>query len=181
MLYNDINLIPSKKSGTKSAKALIYSLLIILVLSYVGIYFVYEPLKDKEEKQSTLDDLNSQISSYGTIATDYIQATDEYNEYIQKTKILRETLKDDFTMMDEMSAFAYACPPGVKITNFNISEGSITIGCFGDNYDKIAAYITNLESVEFFEDIKYSAIVYTPVDEKESYTFTITIKVRQKG
>ncbi len=181
MLYNDINLIPSKKSGTKSAKALIYSLLAILVLSYVGIYFVYEPLNEKAEKQQTLDNLNARISSYGTIATDYIQATEQYNEYLQKTKVLREILKEDFTMMDEMSAITYGCPPGIKITNFNISEGSITIGCFGDNYDKIATYITNLEDVEFFEDIKYSAIVYSAEEGNEGYTFTITVKVRQKG
>ncbi len=181
MLYKDINLIPSKRSGTAPAKIVISILVVILVLSVIDIFFVYEPLKEKDDMQKELDSLNAVSSGYGNIGAEYIQARDEYNRYIERTTALRSLLKEDYTTMEEMEAFAYTCPPGVKIKNFNLGKGVLTVGCTAKSYEAIATYISGLEEFEFFEEVAYSTITYfSDGEDNEGYNFTLKIKVREK-
>lgn len=170
MLYNDINLIPQRKSGITPARVLIALLLLITFGSYFGTYFVYEPLKERNEKRKELDTLNARISSYGDIATEYFKAKDEYNEYVLKTSALKGVLKNEFSTTDEISAFVFKCPKGVTIDSFTISEGSLSIRAFALNYELIGDYYDALNSVKYFKNIKYSTIA---LSSREHY---VTVK-----
>ena len=205
MLYNDINLIPSKRSGTTPAKAVIIVLSVILVLSIVDIFFVYEPLREKRLREDRLEQLNNVIRGYGNIASEYLNARDEYRIYTSKTENLKSILKGDFSATDEIQAFTLNCPEGIEIKSYAMTDGSLTIGCFADSYEIIGSYIDRLKTVDYFEEIKYSTITHSilvvedpngepvvtvtetgeeiseiPLIEKEGYTFTLTVKVKKK-
>ncbi len=205
MLYNDINLIPSKRSGTTPARVVIGLLSVILVLSLVNVFLVYEPLKEKRLKEDRLNSLNSVVAGYGDIATEYMNARDEYERYTAKTANLKAILKEDFSATDEIQAFALACPEGLKIRSYAMTDGNLTIGCYADTYEIIGHYIDILKEVDYFEDIAYSTIIHVtemvedpegepvvrttesgeeiseiPLIEKEGYTFTLNVKVKKK-
>ncbi len=194
MLYKDINLIPQRKSGITPTRILIVILLIFTVGSYFGNYFVYEPLKERNEKRDKLDELNAKITAYGDIANEYFNARDEYNEYVVKTDALKDVLKNEFPTTEEIRAFVFNCPEGVTIESFTISAGFLSIKAFALNYELIGDYFDALNSVEYFNDIKYSTIALinkdnyiTVIDEDgnekevnspiEGYSFTFSIKV----
>ncbi len=194
MLYKDINLIPQRKSGITPTRVLIAVLLIFTLGSYFGTYFVYEPLKARNEKRQELADLNARISAYGDIANEYFKARDEYNEYVVKTDALKGVLKNEFPTTDEIRAFVFNCPEGVTIDSFAISAGFLSIKAFALNYERIGDYFDALNSVEYFNDIQYSSIVLSQRDnfiivineegkeiEKnvpiEGYSFTFSIDV----
>jgi hypothetical protein len=205
MLYNDINLIPSKRSGTTPARVVIGLLSVILVLSLVNVFLVYEPLKEKRLKEDRLNSLNSVVAGYGDIATEYMNARDEYERYTAKTANLKAILKEDFSATDEIQAFALVCPEGLKIRSYAMTDGNLTIGCYADTYEIIGHYIDILKEVDYFEDIAYSTIIHVtemvedpegepvvrttesgeeiseiPLIEKEGYTFTLNVKVKKK-
>ncbi len=180
MLYNDINLIPVKRSGTASAKLVIGFLIVFTVLSYIGIYFVYEPLNQRAEKQRRLDELNAVISGYGNIATEYIETKERYNEYIEKTNSIRKIADKEYSTMDEMETLVYKSPAGLKILSINLNEKGINLTCFADNYETIAKYIKELNSVEYFKDVKYSTINYSEDEAGNAgYSFVLTITVKE--
>ncbi len=195
MLYKDINLIPQRKSGITPTRILIVILLIFTVGSYFGNYFVYEPLKERNEKRDKLNELNAKITAYGDIANEYFKARDEYNEYVVKTDALKDVLKNEFPTTEEIRAFVFNCPEGVTIESFTISEGSLSIRAVALNYELIGNYFDALKKVKYFNDIKYSTIALitkdnyiTVIDEEgnetevnvpiESYSFTFSIKVK---
>ncbi len=181
MLYKDINLIPYKRSGTRPARIVITALLVFTVLSYIGFYFVYDPLQEKADLQNRLDSLNRIITGYGNVATEYIEAREEYKRYTEKTSSLKAILKTEDTAMEEVKDFSDSCPEGVKIKSFNITDSSLKITCFADSYESIAAYITALEKIDYITEIKYSSIEYVKEHEElEGYNFSFTIKTKEK-
>ncbi len=179
MLYNDINLIPSKKSGTASAKIVIWTLFTIMILSIVGIYMVYEPLMAKQEKQDTLDRLNAVIDGYGDIAVEYIKARDEYRAYIDKTENLKEALRFNSTAREKIDTIMDCCPRTVYFTNFTLNKETIGVSCVATDYDAIASFIDSLKEIEDFSDISYSTISLIRSEDTESYTFSISLKVAE--
>ncbi len=177
MLYKDINLIPQRKSKMTPARVLILILAIITIGSYFGNYFVYEPLKERKEKQEKLDDLTKMISSYGDIATEYMNAQDAYNTYSSRTSALKSIIRNDFPATKEMEAFVYVCPEEITILSFNISNDNLIININATNYDIIGTYIEILKENDRFEEVKYTTIQYNTrmllkpeVEAKEVYT-----------
>ncbi len=179
MLYKDINLIPSKKSGTASARIVITTLVVILVLSIVGIYMVYDPLMARQEKLDTLNRLNAVIDGYGDIAVEYINARDEYRAYIDKTENLKEALRFNSTAREKINTLMDCCPRTVYFTNFTLNRESIGVSCVATDYDAIATFIDSLKEVEDFSEISYTTINLNRSEEIVNYTFSISLKVAE--
>ncbi|MCR5585132.1 MAG: hypothetical protein K6F63_06855 [Lachnospiraceae bacterium] len=193
MLYNDINLIPRRKSKWTPTRVLIVVLAVFTAGSYFGNFLVYEPLKERNEKRERLETLNKQIESYGDIATDYVNAKNIYNDYNARTEALRGIINNDFPATSKIETIVFSTPIGMEITSFSIADNYITVTVNALSYDMIGDYIETLNKVEQFESVSYNTIRHsilrkiisvktedTPeeVELIDIYNVTLSIKVK---
>lgn len=172
-MYSDINLIPKREDKIPVFLILCVTLSILLIVSFVGIYGVYDPLQEKQGLEERLKDKQKLTSSFQNLDARYNEANQVVNRYVELNKSISELLSDSFKMSDIVTAVEESLPENSYVVNFNYSNNNISLLMSSINYSEVADFIVNLRKVDFFTDIKYSYV--TLVDEVNTiYNFDIS-------
>ncbi len=177
MLYKDINLIPQKRKSLSPSRIVIYVLLLVTFVSYFGNYFVYEPLKERQELGNTLKDLDDQVSAYGDVAEKYTKTKSDYDSFLFKIEKIKDVAKKNYVMTDLMCDIFDRKPADITISSYSVKEDMLTISAKSPNYELVGEYMDDLRILPYVGEITYSQITGTSQEETEIQSFTLTIKI----
>ncbi len=126
----DTRVAPSPNGGTWRLFLFFFSILMLLVLGYVGLLFGYKPYLKREiaAREQSLADLAAQVSQ--------TEQEDFLSFYFQLVDI--KNLLSSHVMTSRLLGLLQArISPGVYFSNltFNTFEGKATIEAFADSYD----------------------------------------------
>lgn len=194
MYYKDINLLPNKNTKFSFTRILIYVLALFAVGSYVMIYLVDAPLREKNRLEEEYNEINQKISSFGNVSSEYLDTVKKNLEYTERSKELKKVLAYEYKPSVIIKTITGYCPSGVIVTGFSFKKNQIAVEAIARDYESIGTYIDSLQMDERIAKVIYSNIhfernkaVMVPGDSDPNmkteervdvYAFSLTINMR---
>ena len=176
MIKKDINLLPAKKKLPASVTyGIPVTVALLALLLFAGIYF---PKAALNKKQAKLDELNTELLSYGDVNIIYPQKLQELKTLEEVKKNYEDFFSDTKLVLAMINILDEITPEEINIIQYDFSETQIVISGLADSDLDIADYEDTLWATNLFSEIELGTI--SGEDEARNFNFKMFHKVEDE-
>ena len=175
-----INLLPYREAqrtqrGRLLALALV-GILLLAALFYYGIYSIFSARVSAEQKkvqylQGVTTQLDKKIASIADLRK-------KRDELLSREGIITDLQNQRDMVVRLFNTLASVTPNGVFLTHLKQAGNAVTVDCYAQANDQVAAFMRNIEASKIFEKPELNIISKSKLGNEEVGQFTLQMSIR---
>lgn len=176
-MKHDLNLALKRPVNKKAAKNALLALLFLVILGGLAYVAVTIPQLIKTGELKIQTDLNTKLAALSQTEKKFKEGTNTQKQLLENINMLKELETNKKDVPDILQKIEGACPAGTLITRMVFNPDSIALDGSCSSDTELAAFISNLNTIEGFTNIIANKSEKNTEENRENFTITISYTV----
>ncbi|MBK8188259.1 MAG: PilN domain-containing protein [Cellvibrio sp.] len=176
-----INLLPWRQAYREEKKREFVSILIgVFLLSCLVSYIWVSSVESAIENQNSRNaKLNAEIAKLELQVKEIAEIKKVRADLLARIKVIQDLEGTRPVIVRYFDDFVRAIPDGVFISSMDKKGNAITLVGVAESYNRVAAFMRNLDESEWFADPKLSSVTAAPAEGEQANSFRMTVMATQ--
>lgn len=176
-----INLLPWRQAYREEKKREFVSIVMGVVLvsglaAYIWISSVESAIENQNSRNATL---NSEIAKLELQVKEIAEIKKVRADLLARIKVIQDLEGTRPVIVRYFDDFVRTIPDGVFISSMDKKGNTITLVGVAESYNRVAAFMRNLDESEWFADPKLSSVTAAPAEGDQANSFRMTVAATQ--
>lgn len=176
-----INLLPWRQAYREEKKREFISIVmgVVLVSGLAAYAWVHSVELSIESQNARNSRLNSEIAKLELQVQEIAEIKKVRADLLARIKVIQDLEGTRPVIVRYFDDFVRTIPDGVFITAMDKKGGVITLDGVAESYNRVAAFMRNLDESDWFADPKLSSVIAAPSEGEQANSFRMTVMATQ--